>query len=237
MQDAFCSLAEIKCLDPQYLAAEMAEARPDVMAAKSAIAAARANWDLSRAARIQDVQAGPIYETADDGTHYLGLRLQRDFGVFNNGSALATQRQTEMEQQVLAYNQLKIRATNDVTTAIDRYERARRYVAESLREGQASPPQELDQVLRQYEAGLTEVLSVLTIQNNLLLEQRAQLDLLNELAQAAAVLTQATGFPPARLMEAARRAATATGAAGVSTTSWLAIKSSGSSTPRHTAQA
>ena len=137
--DAFCQVAQNGSIDPQRLAAEMAEARPDVMAARSAAGVARANADLARAARIQDVQAGPIYQTADDGTHYLGLRLQRDFGVFNNGSALQNQRLTEVRQLLLAHDQLRRRASGEAAAAIDRYERARRYVAETAGEDAPTP--------------------------------------------------------------------------------------------------
>jgi outer membrane protein TolC len=178
----------------------MAEARPDVMAARSGTAIARANMSLARAARIQDIQAGPIYETADDGTSYLGLRLQREFGVFNNGSALRDQRQTEVQQQILAHDQLRRRATNEASAAIDRYERARRYAAEAAHEDALTPRGELEQVVAQFEAGKADIINVLAIQNNLLQDLRAFLDLVNEVAQSAALVTQATGLPPERLL-------------------------------------
>ena len=77
--------------EPELLAQSVAQARPDVMASRMAIGMGQANLNLARAARVQDVQAGPIYNTADDGTQYLGFRLQREFGVFNNGKALVGQ--------------------------------------------------------------------------------------------------------------------------------------------------
>jgi outer membrane protein TolC len=199
ISDAFCSVAGSASIDPQILAAEMAEARPDVMAARSAVAVAHANLGLARAARVQDIQAGPIYETADDGTRYLGFRMQRDFGVFNNGSALAGQRQTELQQQNLAHDQLKRRATNEATSAIDRYERARRLAADAENEAAGSAPPELDQVIHEYEAGNAEIVNVLAIQNNLLQVERSSLDLINEVALSAALVTQATALPPERL--------------------------------------
>ena len=178
----------------------MAEARPDVMAARSGAAIARANLNLSRAARTPDVQAGPIYSTADNGTQYLGFRLQRDIGLFNNGSALASQRETELYQQILAHRQLARRAADEAAAAIDRYERARRFVAESDGQPDESPADELAQVVAQFEAGKTDIVSVLGIQNNLLMDLCAQLDLINEVAQSAALVTQATGLPPERLL-------------------------------------
>jgi outer membrane protein TolC len=197
--DVFCSMTNVS-IDPQQLAVEMAEARPDVMAARSGAAIARANLGLATAARTPDVQAGPIYSTADNGTQYLGFRVQRDIGVFNNGSALASQRETELYQQILAHKQLERRAANEAAAAIDRYERARRFVAESDGEPDESPADELAQVVAQFEAGKADIVSVLGIQNNLLMDLRAQLDLINEVAQSAALVTQATGLPPERLL-------------------------------------
>ncbi len=185
--------------DPQLLAKEMVEARPDVLAIRSAIAMSQANLNLARAARVPDVQAGPIYDTADDGTRFIGLRLQREIGIWNNGSALANQRLTEVRQQRLTYEQLKRRAANEAATAIDRYERARRLAADAAQEASESPPPELEQVLGEFEAGNAEIVDVVAVQNNLLQETRSYLDLLNEVAQSAAFVTQATAIPPERL--------------------------------------
>ena len=198
--DVFCSMTNSASIDPQRLAEEMADARPDVMAARSGAAIARANLNLSRAARTPDVQAGPIYSTADNGTQYLGFRVQRDIGLFNNGSALASQRETELYQQILAHRQLARRAANEAAAAIDRYERARRFVAEADLEEDQSPADELAQVVAQFEAGKADIVNVLGIQNNLLMDLRVKLDLINEVAQSAALVTQATGLPPERLL-------------------------------------
>jgi outer membrane protein TolC len=198
--EAFCALNPSVRIEPGLLATELAEARPDVMAARSGASVAQANLNLSRSARIQDIQAGPIYETADDGTRYLGLRLQRDFGVFNNGSALMHQREAELRQQVLTFNQLKRRATNEAAAAMDRYERARQFAAEGAADADATRSRELEQVVAQFEAGRADILNVLAIQGNLLLDVRASLDLFNEVAQAAAMVTQTTGLPPERLL-------------------------------------
>ncbi len=200
VSDAACRLSGSAPTNPQLLAQSVAEARPDVMASRSAITMAYANLNLARAARVPDVQAGPIYNTADDGTQYLGLRLQRDIGVFNNGSALRDQRITEVQQQRLTYEQLKRRAANEAAAAIDRYERARHLAAAAQQETFAAAPPELEQVLREYEAGNAQIVDIVAVQSNLLQEERSYLDLLNEVAQAAAQVTQTTAIPPARLV-------------------------------------
>ena len=198
--DALSCVSGTAPSEPELLAQSVAEARPDVMSSRMAIGMAQANLNLARAARVQDVQAGPIYNTADDGTQYLGLRLQREFGVFNNGKALTSQRQTEVQQQRLTYQQLKRRAANEAAAAIERYERARRLVAKAAQESIAGPPPELAQMLREFEAGNAQIVDVVAVQSNLLQEERSYLDLLNEVAQAAAQVTQTTAIPPARLL-------------------------------------
>ena len=196
---AACRVADATAINPRELAAEVAEARPDVLAARSAIAVAQGNLNLARAARVPDMQAGPIYSTADNQTQYLGFRLQRDFGVFNNGSALQNQRQTELQQQRVAYDQIRRRAMYEAAAAIDRYERARGFADEVAQEASEAPREELSQVLGQFEAGNADIINVLAVQNNLLQELRSYLDLLNEVSQSAALVTQATALPPERL--------------------------------------
>lgn len=201
---AVASITRSASAAPRQLAAEVIETRPDVLAARAGISVARANLDLARAARIQDIQAGPIYETADDGTRYLGFRLQRDFGVWNNGGALARQRGAEVQQQALTYEQLKRQAAIEAQVAMDRYERARQFVAEAAADFTDRTPAELKDMAAQFEAGQADILNVLAIQNNLLQDERTYLDLLNELAQSAATVTLATGVPPERLMSPGR---------------------------------
>ncbi len=200
VSDAACRLSGSAPSDPHLLALSVAEARPDVMAIRSSISMARANLSLARSARVPDVQAGPIYDTADDGTQFLGLRLQRDIAIFNNGGALVDQRASEVRQQRLTYEQLKRRATNEAAAAIDRYERARLLAVAAAQESSAAAPHELEQVLREFEAGNAQIVDIVAVQSNLLQEQRSYLDLLNEVSQAAAQVTQATAIPPQRLV-------------------------------------
>ena len=61
-------------------------------------------------------------------------------------------------------------------------------------------PSELKEMTSLFEAGQADIIAVLTTQNNLLQERRIYLDLLNQLAQSAATLIQATGLPPNRVI-------------------------------------
>ena len=106
---------------------------------------------------------------------------------------------TEVQQQRRTYEQLKRRAANEAAASIDRYERARRLAADAAQEAWNNPPPELEQVLGEFEAGNAEIVDVVAVQNNLLQETRSYLDLLNEVAQSAAFVTQTTAIPPERL--------------------------------------
>jgi cobalt-zinc-cadmium efflux system outer membrane protein len=182
------------------LAAELVEGRPDVMAAQAGFRVTEANWRLARAAMIPDVQAGPIYQTADDGTKYLGFRLQMDIPVWNTGAPLARQRQAEMNQQHLTCEQLKIRAALEAQTAINQYERVLHLVrkAAPVHGDQSSP--ELKEILSLFEAGQADILAVLTTQGALLQDRRVYLDLLNQMGLSAAAVIQATGLSPERVI-------------------------------------
>lgn len=187
--------------DETGLAAELVEGRPDVMAARVGIQVAEANLRLAKAAMVPDVSAGTIYETADDGTRYVGLRVQMDIPVWNNGSPLAHQRQEQRNQQALTYEQLKIKAGLEAQATISQYERLLALATKSAPAVGATPP-ELQEIIRLFEAGQADILAVIAMQSNLLQERRIYLDELNQLAQAAAAVIQATGLPPSRLTSA-----------------------------------
>lgn len=188
------------------LAARLAEGRPDVLAASAGVTAAHANVHLARASKIPNLQAGPMYQTGDNGVRFAGVAFQIDIPVLNTGEPLARQRRAELYQQAVTYEQLKQRATREAATAIDRYERARRLAAESRVDltpfSKKSPP-ELTTVRKQFLAGQATILTVFATETSLIQERQAYLALLNELAQSAAAVVLATGLPPQRLVRAA----------------------------------
>jgi outer membrane protein, heavy metal efflux system len=188
------------------LAARLVEERPDVFAALAGVDAAHANERLARAARVPDLQAGPMYQTGDNGVKFAGVGLQIDIPVWNTGAPLARQRRAELHQQAVTYEQLKQRAIQEAATAIDRYARARRLAAESrvdLTPFSRKTPPELATMTAQFQAGQATILAVFVTQSSLIQERRAYLDMLNELAQSAAAVVQATGIPPERLVSPA----------------------------------
>lgn len=185
--------------DVTSVAAGLVASRPDVLAAHADLAAARANANLARGARIPDLQIGPYYQRTEGGTTHLGFRAQTDIPVLNNGMPLVRQRQAEVAQRHAVWQQLQIRAQLDAEAAIDRYERARQAIAESG-EFSESLPDELKKLEKQFIAGEVDFLRVVTARTSLIQSRRAHLDLLNETAQAAAAVTAATGLPPESIL-------------------------------------
>jgi cobalt-zinc-cadmium efflux system outer membrane protein len=186
-------------MDAPSVAAGLVASRPDVLAARADLAAARANVNFARGARIPDLQIGPYYQRTESGTTYLGFRAQTDIPVLNNGVPLVRQRQAEVAQRHAVWQQLQIRAQLEAEAAIDRYERARQAIAESG-EFSESLPKELQRLEQQFRAGEVDFLRIVTARTSLIQARRAHLDLLNEAAQAAAVVTAVSGLPPESIL-------------------------------------
>jgi len=181
------------------VAAALVASRPDVLAARSDLAAARANVGLARGARRPDLQIGPYYQRTESGTTYLGFRAQTDIPVLNNGMPLVRQREAEVGQRHAVWRQLQIRAQLEAEAAIDRYERARQAITEAGPFSE-SLPTELERLENQFRGGEVDFLRVVTARTSLIQARRAQLDLLNETAQAAVAVTAASGLPPESIL-------------------------------------
>ena len=189
--------------DPRLMAAELVQGRPDVMAALAGVHAASANAHLANAARTPDLQLGPILDKNANGTYDVGVRVQRDLFVFNNGRPLTRQRNAEWQQQNRVYTQLKTRAAREAETAIDRYERARALAKRTkvdLSPFGEKMPDDLKDINAQFQAGQADVLIVYATQNSLLQDRRTYLDSLNELALSATAVVQATAVPVERIV-------------------------------------
>jgi outer membrane protein TolC len=184
----------------EQVAQEMALQRPDVMAAHAAVNVAQSNADLARANLVQNVGIGPFYERDESGTVFAGFRTQMTLPVWDSGRPLLRQREAETQQQIMTLSQLQARAQIEVETALDRYERARRLAGRERTDFSRTIPAELRRVQEQFAAGQADILNVFAAQNSLLQEYRSYLDLLNELAQAAADVTLAAGLAPARVV-------------------------------------
>jgi outer membrane protein TolC len=182
------------------LAESLADERPDVRAAQAATNVAQANAELAQANTVQNLQIGPYYERDEFETLFFGVTGQMTLPIWDSGRPLARQREAETVQRIVALNALKTRARVEVQTAIERYERARLLAEKERPNLSKSISEDLARVKRQFDAGQADILNVFATQTALMQEQRAYLDLLNELAQAAADVTLAAGLPPARIV-------------------------------------
>jgi outer membrane protein, heavy metal efflux system len=187
----------------EKIISELASGRPDVLAARSTAAAAKANRDLARASRIPNLLAGPYYQSDDFGIKYFGFRGQVDIPVVNTGKPLVRQRNAELRLQQVTAQQLRTRAEQEVRAAIERYERARQMAAESAGDLGEGMPVELQRLEQQFQAGEIDMMRIFTARTSLLQLRRAYLDALNEVGLAAAGVTAASGLPPDALIRVA----------------------------------
>ncbi len=177
----------------------MAE-RPDILAAHADVDSAPHNLDLADASRIPNVQFGPYYEHDEDGITYVGFKGAVDIPIVNTGMPLVRQRSSELLQRQNVLEQLLAKANVDAEAAVRRYERARRIV-EAARSDFTEPfPRELRQIEDQFRGGQVDILRVFVARSSLIQDRRAALDALNELAQAAVGVSQATALPPTALL-------------------------------------
>jgi len=179
--------------------AQIASTRPDVMAARADVSMTSANVGLANAQRVPNLQIGPYYQRDDFGTSFYGLRSQFDVPVANNGRPLLQQRQAELNQRRLTLRQFEQRAKLEAEAAIDRYERARQLIEQFDGDG-IETPDELRRLEELFRDGEIEVQRIVAARNSMFQARRARLDALNEVAQAAAAVTAATGLPPTALI-------------------------------------
>lgn len=172
-----------------------AASRPDVLAAHANIDVARANLHLATADRVPDLQLGPYYQHDPDGRTRLGFRAEMNIPIVNSGKPLEMQRAAELGQQTAVWRQLQLRAELEAQAAFEKYELAYRTLDKDLAEDAFELPQELKSLERQFTEGEIDIVRIIQARNSILQNQRAYLDLLNEIAQSAALLIGATGMP------------------------------------------
>jgi outer membrane protein TolC len=182
------------------LVAGLAASRPDVMAARADVDTGRANYNLANASKITDLQIGPYYQRTESGTTYLGFRGQIDLMVIDNRVPITQQRFAELHQRTTAWQQLQVRAELEARAAWERYELAYRMVHELEGFRRNNVPEALLKLEEQFKANEVDVIRVVQGRVSTILNERAHLDLLNELAQSAANLTAAAAIPPEALL-------------------------------------
>lgn len=186
--------------DDETALRRLVAARPDVMAARAAVAMAAENLQLAQAAKRPDLQIGPMYQRDETATEFWGLQAQMAIPVVNTGAALVRQRVAELSQQQIAAAALEDRAALEARAAIERYEEARRLVEQSRGDFARPVADALKPFENQFKAGQLSLLQVFAARAAVAQSRQSFLELLNELALAAADVTQATGAAPQNLL-------------------------------------
>lgn len=179
---------------------KIADVRPDILAARADVETAYSNYRLANAMRTPDLLIGPYYSRDDFGVTFLGFQGQMDMPVINSGKPLARQRAAEHQQRQMTWEQLQTRAELEAVATVDRYQRAHRLVEAARPNFADDLPKELERLEAQFKANEVDVLRIFQGRSSLINNRRAALDLLNELAQATAAVTAATGIPPKALV-------------------------------------
>lgn len=181
--------------DDKAWIASWAACRPDVQVAHADIDVASANLNLASANKVPDLIIGPYYQKDPDSMTRFGLRAQMDIPVINSGRPLERQRMAEFHQKTTVWQQTLLRAELEAQAAYERYQVA--YELYERERGLTSNelPQELQSLEKQFEIGEVDVVRIIQARTSILQNQRAHLDLVNELAQSAALLVGAAGMP------------------------------------------
>jgi outer membrane protein TolC len=188
----------------RFEAAALASARPDVQAARAAADAAAAQYQLARANQIPNLTIGPVFERDEAGTTFYGVEGSLPIMVRDTGRALVDQRMAELSAAQIAAEQLQRKGELEIQDALDRYRRALRSTTILRQHAVEDLSKYVRQVEEQFKAGQTDMLRVYAARASLLAARRGELDALNELTQAAALVSEVTGLPPAALLSSSR---------------------------------
>jgi outer membrane protein, heavy metal efflux system len=175
--------------------------RPDVIASDFGVSAAQANLDLARANAVPNLTTGPEYERDESGTVFFGLTAQMELPIWNRAAPLVRQRTAELHQQMITSHETRARAALQAENARARYSRSFRLWQDSLKRTNTGTS-EIKTIQDSFEQGQATILEVLSIEDNLNQEAKNQLDILNELSQAAVEMISATAMDPELLIEA-----------------------------------
>lgn len=181
--------------DNQAWITSWAVCRPDVLVAHANVDVASAGLNLASADRVPDITTGPYYQRDASGLYHFGLRAEMSLPLINTGRPLETQRMTELNQRTTAWRQTLLRAELEAQAAYERYRLAFDLLAREETLSTSELPLELQSLEKQFLAGEVDVVRIIQARTSILQNQRAQLDLLNEIAQSAALLVGATGMP------------------------------------------
>ena len=134
--------------------------RPDIHAARAAVAGTKAAENLARADRIPSPIVGPQYEIDEAGLQYVGFVFVSAIPVWNDGSPLQRQREAEHCRAHQALQQAQQRVVAQVRSGTVRWNGAIGLVNQTrgLATGLARVAADLEDLFQQGQADLTRLL-------------------------------------------------------------------------------
>ncbi|WP_043769676.1 efflux transporter outer membrane subunit [Algiphilus aromaticivorans] len=197
-------LADIEVLNryPEVLPSELLERRPDIRAAEAALRAANAGIGAAQAARLPSLNlSGLIGSTAaDSGDLFTGAAEAWSIGAsvlgpvldFGRGGANVEEAEALRDQAALQYQSTVQTAFREVRDALFSFEAAHDRV-HALREQVAAITETAELAEMRYEAGATDLLTVLDARRALLDAELALSEALQRRLTASATLFKTLG--------------------------------------------
>ena len=168
--------------------------RPDIHAARSAVAGTKAAENLARADRIPSPIVGPQYETDEAGLQYIGFVYVTAIPVWNNGGPLQRQREADHRRAHQALQHAQQRVVAQVRSSAVKWNGAVGLVNQTreLSSGLARVAADLEDLFQQGQTDLTKLLQA---QQRVIQLKNTELDALWAASQAQADLLLAVGAP------------------------------------------
>ena len=192
--DEFVLPACIPPVSGQELIEMALQNRPDIHAARAAVAGTKAAENLARADRIPSPIIGPQYEIDEAGLQYIGFVYVSAIPVWNSGGPLQRQREAEHCRAHQALQQAQQRVVAQVRSGAVRWNGAVGLVNQTrgLSSGLARVAADLEDLFQQGQADLTRLLQA---QQRVIQLKNTELDALWAASQAQADLLLAVGAP------------------------------------------
>jgi len=140
----------------------LVETRPDILAARAAVAQARANYELAKANLVPNVQIGPTFSRDESATEFWGVAATIPFGISHTaaGKPLVRQREAQLRQRRIELEQQRRQARQELKSAVLGYELARDAMEHCDQEALDQLHAEVARVEHLFEAGQVELLRV-----------------------------------------------------------------------------
>lgn len=184
--------AYIPPAEDQHFIQMALQSRPEIHAARAQVQGAQAAINLAKGDRIPTPVVGPVYERDEQGTQFFGFVYITPLPVINNGTPLVRQREAEYRRACIALEQLQQRTVAQVTAALAHWNEANQLTKETT--GLTAKLRgHVESLERLFEAGQTNIATLLQARQRLIQLENAELDAMWQATQAQADLLTALG--------------------------------------------